>query len=271
MIGGILDRLRKRTRVVALRLPGGRVLRMVAPKALFVPKLLARDGLARYEPDSLAAALALVGRRDGVFVDVGANVGVFALVVAGVTGRRCLAFEPLPAAAEVLEATVRRHRLEVEVSRVALADRAGTAEFFVSATTDSSSGLDAKFRPSSSSFAVTLARLDDVLGDRAPCLIKIDTETTEPAVLAGTSATIARHRPPVLVEVLHGRTERAIDAYFSDRGYIAYHVDGSPRWTPADRVVGDPTHAHNNWLFTPAPLDDAFFAALDRWRTALAG
>lgn len=242
---------------------------MVAPQALYVPKLLARHGLARYEPDSLAATLALVEARDGVFVDVGANVGVFALVVAGVLGRRCLAFEPLPEAARVLEATARRHRLDIEVSRAALSDRGGTATFFVSATTDSSSGLDAKFRPAASSFDVTLARLDDVLADRAPSAVKIDTETTEPAVLAGAAAAIDRHRPPLLVEVLHNRTEAAIEAWFAGRGYTAYHVTPAVRWTPAARVAGDPTHAHNNWLFAPAPLDDAFFAALARWRAAL--
>jgi FkbM family methyltransferase len=242
---------------------------MTSPKDLYVPKVLARDGLAKYEPDSLAAALAIVEAREGVFVDVGANVGVFALVVAGVTGRASLAFEPLPAAAEVLEATVRRHRLDVAVSRVALADRDGITEFFVSATTDSSSGLDEKFRPVSARFPVTLARLDDVLGTRAPSLIKIDTETTEPAVLAGSVATIERHRPPFLVEVLYRRTEDAIQAFFTERGYAAYHVTSADRWEAADRVTGDPKYAFNNWLFTPEPLDDAFFTALMRWRIAL--
>lgn len=256
-------------RHVKLRFPDGTVVQMDAPEHLFIPRVLERDGLGKYETDSMAAALALVRLRPGPFVDVGSNVGVFSLLVAAIAGRRCLAFEPLPDAADVLVQTAARHRLPIEVSRVALSDRDGTADFFVSARTDSSSGLDRKFRPVKSSFPVTLARLDDVLEGPAPALLKIDTETTEPAVLAGAVRTIDEHRPPLLIEVLKGRTEDKIQAFFADRGYSWYHVTSEAQWAPQAKVEGDATYAHNNWLFAPDPLTVDFWRELTRWRGAL--
>lgn len=259
---------RTKTRHVTLAMPDDRSVEMSAPRHLYIPRVLEQSGLATYETDTLAAVLAALAGRDGVFVDVGANVGVFSLVVAAVTGVECLAFEPLPDAAEVLATTAARSRLPISVSRAALSDRAGQATFYVSAKSDASSGLDASFRAASASFDVELARLDDVLADRTPAVIKIDTETTEPAVLAGAARTIEAKRPWLVVEVLHGRTEPALEAFFRPRGYHWYQIDGDERWRARSSIVGDPTYAHANWLFCPTPPDEAFWWRLQQWRAA---
>ncbi len=243
---------------------------MDAPGDLYIPRILQEKGLHNYEPETLAVALTLSSTCDGLFVDVGANVGVFSLVVAGVLGKPVKAFEPLPNAAKVLKETAERHELPIDVSRVALSDKDGEAEFYVSSQTDTSSGLNQSFRPSNESFKVSLGRLDDVLKEERIGFLKIDTETTEPAVLAGAAETIDKQRPPMIIEVLKNRTEEGVQDFFAERGYSWYHITSADRWNAAERVEGDSTYQHNNWLFTPEPLDDSFFNSLKHWKDLLA-
>jgi FkbM family methyltransferase len=253
-------------RKVAIRLPRAQELLINSPDDLFVPRILEERGIARYEPDTLAATLAALSLRSGLFVDVGANIGVFSILSSAVLGRSCLAFEPLPDAAAVLEDTVSRYDLPVKVSRVALSNHAGQAEFFVSAQTDSSSGLNRRFRPVKDTLTVDVAPLDDIVGDQEIALVKIDTETTEPQVLEGCESLISRQKPLLIVEVLQGRTEDQLQAFVDRKNYVAYHIDERDVWTPSDSVAGDPHYNFNNWLFAPEPLSSRFWDELSRWR-----
>ena len=54
---------------------------------------------------------------------------------------------------------------------------------------------------------VSVTTLDEVVKTRGIDkldVLKIDTETTEPAVLAGAAETLAKHRPAIFFEVLPG-------------------------------------------------------------------
>lgn len=68
--------------------------------------------------------------QDGdVILDVGANIGIFALFAASHACRlRIHAFEPVPAMADALETNIRAHGLSARVERVALGARDETAE-----------------------------------------------------------------------------------------------------------------------------------------------
>jgi FkbM family methyltransferase len=256
-------------RKVAIRLPNEREILLEAPEHLFVPRILQEKGMARYEPDSLAASLAVLSLRDGLFVDVGANIGVFSILTSAVLNRQCMAFEPLPDAAAVLEDVARRYDLPVTVSRVALSNHSGQEEFFVSAQTDSSSGLNRRFRPVKESFTVDVAPLDDLLREQEIALVKIDTETTEPQVLEGCQRIIDSNRPYLIVEVLKGRTEDQLQAFLDAQEYVAYHIDDRETWAASESIQGDPNYNFNNWLFSPVPLDSSFWAELTHWRREL--
>ena len=96
---------------------------------------------------------------------------------------------------------------------------------------------------------VSVERLDDVLtGIEGTVLIKIDTETTEPDVLAGAQALIQRHRPTVLVEVLEGfDTGPEIQALLA--GYTAHLL------TDEGPVKAEQIRGHSKWrnyLMLPA-------------------
>jgi FkbM family methyltransferase len=154
-------------------------------------------------------------RPGDVFVDVGANIGVYTVLCA-LRGARVLAFEPNADARSLLVANVTLNAIDdrVEVSSFALADFSGTSSF----TTELEEGNH-------------LARESDVAGqsvevrelDRLPLppgdvtLIKVDAEGFDEAVLRGASATIVTHRPVLLIETWAGG--HSIRRFLAKLGY----------------------------------------------------
>ena len=249
-------------------LPNGRRISMTAPEHLLIPKHLEGQGIVNYEPDTMACAAAICGLApSGAFYDIGANVGVFSIFIAGI-GRETIAFEPTPEIAAVLQTAAVENALPITVMEMALSNTVGKTTFHLSPKSDMSNSLNQAFRRSTRGIEVDVATFDGIASTR-PALLKIDTESTEPDVLDGAKETIARHRPPMIIEVLYGRTEDRLNAFFATRGYHAYHITPKARWERHEAVSGDPTHVNNNWLLSPEPLGDDFWLHLDAWRWRL--
>lgn len=247
-------------------LPGGGTIEMSAPETLFIPRVLEEQGLSGYEVHSLATAIAICTLRRGPFFDIGANVGIFSLLVASETGRHCVACEPTPEPFKVLCET--RGILPIKCKNIALSTEKGKATFYLSDRSDMSNSLNQAFRHSTTSIDVTVDTLDNIVFE-CPALIKIDTESTEPDVLAGASETIRAYEPPIILEVLANRTEDRLNEFLSATGYTAYQITSDRRWEPCSQVTGDPTHTNTNWLFTMQPLEEIFWLHLDAWRWRL--
>lgn len=232
---------------------------------------LADKGLEDYEPETVATVLAALELNDGGFHDVGANIGVFALVVkALVPDVQVTAFEPGAALAGTCRTIADLNGLDVVVEQVALADDDGSAEFFMSPT-DTSNSLRAGFRRAVATETVEVARLDTWLArnpGREPAVLKIDTESTEPDVLAGGSDFVTRARPWLVVEVLKGRTEARLEQWCDEMRYHRHHITANGP-VARDEIVGDETYEHLNWLLTPTVLPDDFADSFDRWHRSL--
>lgn len=262
-------------RSYALRLPSRtgqrRELEIETPSHLYVPKLLERDGLAGYEPHSLACWLAILS-QDGIgsALDIGANVGLYAWLAAAHTQRRVFAFEPTPELAHALSQIAKRNQLAIDIETVALADRDGTATLYLSDSTDSSNSLAQGFRSSSASIEVNIQTLDEFVTEFNvhPYAIKIDTETTEPAVLNGGPETL-RRRPWLIVEVLAKRTESELMEAIEPFGYNWYRIDDHLPLQPRSEIEGDPEHRWLNWLFAPEPPSERFWNDMSAWLAAL--
>lgn len=237
----------------------------------YVLKRLAEDGMHDYEPETVATVLAATQLQGGGFHDVGANIGIFAIVVKALLPEaQVTAYEPGSDLAQVLRQVVALNGADISVQQIALAARDGTAEFYMSPT-DTSNSLRKGFRHAVGVDTVTVARLDTWLRDhpdREPAVLKIDTESTEPDVLAGAAEFVARARPWLIVEVLKGRTEEQLEVWCEALGYHRHHItDDGPQ--PRTVIEGDPTYAHMNWLFTPAALPAEFSDIFHRWRGVL--
>lgn len=169
-------------------------------------------------------------------LDVGANVGQFALVARKLfPAARILSFEPFPASAERLAAVFAGDD-HFELVPLAIADQSGRHTFHIAAAEDSSSLLPIGDRQVEEfahtkgvgTIEVEVARLDDVLAGRAelegPVLLKLDTQGTELAVLQGAERVLGRVDHVILeasfVELYVGQAQATeLVSHLLDRGF----------------------------------------------------
>jgi len=186
-----------------MSLPWREKLAMLVPPPLFYRRRIAYEA-ATGEPE--LALLDKLMRRGGVAVDVGVNQGFFAFALSR-RAERVVCFEPNPDYARFARFMLRGR---AEVHALALADKPERATFYVP---HSDEGLVLHLAGSLKrahhqfktieSYQVEVRTLDSFsLTDVT--FIKIDVEGSERDVLEGARATIARERPPLLLELLSG-------------------------------------------------------------------
>lgn len=136
----------------------------------------------------------------GLFVDVGANVGLFSLLAARIVGPsgKVVAIEPAPAAVQALRATVDANGLGgiVRVKEFAAGAEQGLGTLSVAQNSTHSSLLPGD--AAASTVVATIAPLDDALDGMLPDMVKIDVEGFEANVIEGMKA-IFRANPDVIV------------------------------------------------------------------------
>ncbi|MDR2462560.1 MAG: FkbM family methyltransferase [Verrucomicrobiales bacterium] len=187
--------------------------------------------------------------NDGVFWDVGANIGtVGGLVLRHFPRARYFLFEPNPDLAKQLRALFAGHP-NVSVAETALSRQSGTALFSIpdgnSTLAGIASAADGQARP------VILTAGDDFLSSPsalAPTLIKIDVEGHEPETLAGCVGLIGKYRPTIIFEHLFLSAETVRNLI--PRGYRLFYLhDQSGELSPAL----DPANSHNAVLLADQP------------------
>jgi FkbM family methyltransferase len=243
---------------IVFQLPNSRRLMLDATGQDRIATRLYWDGIDGYEPETFRVFVSLLkGAR--VFLDIGANTGIFALYAAMDDPlRRVHAFEPLPEVAECIRrAAVLNGLNNLWVEPAAVGDRNGEATLYVPERADTSFPTDTSTRPgfreNTRTIVAPAVTLDSFVADRrleGVDLIKVDTESTEPLVLAGGLETLRREKPFVICEVLHGRTERDIEAALRGLSYRFYWMtDAGLVERPS--IEGDPTHKYLNYLLVP--------------------
>jgi FkbM family methyltransferase len=149
--------------------------------------------MSTYELTVTETMWRLTDRHD-LALDVGANVGYYTSLLA-YRAQKVLAFEPHPGLAACLRANAARWPSgRVEIEECAASDEAGLARLTEPLEFAGNSGAatlhpDAKSSATSNatSFQVEAVRLDDVVGDSAVGMLKVDVEGHELAVLGGLS------------------------------------------------------------------------------------
>jgi FkbM family methyltransferase len=159
-------------------------------------------GLSRDDAAIVRLARAVMP-RDGVFIDVGANVGLHTLAIAQYLseGGAVVAFEPHPINHRLLA-----HNLEQNHLRHVVAENLGLAETraILTGASRGGSGNWSLASQGDYRFEVRLFSLDDYLRDHPLPrldLMKIDVEGAEVRVLRGARRTIERFHPRIIFEV----------------------------------------------------------------------
>jgi len=166
-------------------------------------RLIFCDDFERTERDFVNAFL----KPGDVFVDVGANIGIFSLIAARRVGKkgRVYAFEPTPKTFSRLQDNVKLNRFfNIQCFQQALSDEAGEFRFYISDDGfDAWNSLAPPVRGRQIGTAVTkgdtwdnFAREKNLVGKVA--MMKIDVEGWESRVLGGGHETLSRDDAPLL-------------------------------------------------------------------------
>ena len=142
------------------------------------------------------------------FLDVGANAGVYALMVGPLIGADgCVdCFEPTPNTRRRLIANLALSGLsQVKVHPFACSDRTGQIAF---AATDDDHTNQIASPDAAGTIEVETRRLDDVVGGCDYAVGKLDIEGAEPLALAGAAQMLAAGSPPVWIMELSWRVEQ---------------------------------------------------------------
>ena len=213
-----------------------------------------------YEPFTRTVVEGLTRSRE-VFIDVGANAGLFSLVAAKLNPLlRAIAFEPNPRMFDLLSRNKQLNRLSnLTVEPVAVSNEEGEAKLFLNGSDMSASlvpDFQSCFNPVTGSVAVKTTTLDQYVEEHAvkgSMVWKIDVEGHERELLEGAERTIASRKPDIIMEVLD-TFDPALTAKFEDLGYRFYKITNRGLLR-AENVqltrIGDFTFF--NYLFTTRP------------------
>jgi FkbM family methyltransferase len=157
-----------------------------------------------YEPH-VTAELRRLLQAGMVFVDLGANIGYFALLAATLVGPagKVLAFEPHPETCDLLRQSIAANQFsQVQLHPYAAAEKA--QQFVLDAPGRGSNGrvVEVAGENQAGSLPVIEAvALDEFLaGEGRIDVVKMDIEGAEPRALQGMGQILQKHRPVLLLE-----------------------------------------------------------------------
>lgn len=175
------------------------------------------------------------------FIDIGANVGFYALCAAKIVGvsGKVFAFEPAP---ETMSALLNNIAINgtanIKAAQIALSDCSGETTLFLDAANNS--GATSMRETPNASQAITVKRdsYDNYAREQrvpTPSLVKIDVEGAECMVLKGMTELLARpDRPAMVIEISElslkqmGSSKEELFAIMEKNGYRAKLL-GVPR------------------------------------------
>jgi FkbM family methyltransferase len=166
-----------------------------------------------YDDTLLTLMLTLLKAFPGNFLDVGSNIGMYAIRVSRLFSHKVVCFEPMPINAERIRHNASLNGVEqyVKVISVALSDHEGSADLILredfkmgSLTGNASIAISSEIDGGFQRITVPVIRFDDFLSHHS-CydfsIAKIDIEGHEDFFIRGAKEWFERDRPIVMIEV----------------------------------------------------------------------
>jgi FkbM family methyltransferase len=204
-------------------------------------------GLHEFEDMAL---LLHVLRKGDRFVDIGANIGSYSILAAGVRGSQVFAFEPVPQTFAKLVRNLRVNGIESLAvgEQVAAGEASGVLKFTADRDTMNQVAPD---NYTGRLIEVPVRCLDEMLAEFPAVMWKVDVEGFEEQVLRG-AAKVLRH-PELRVVLLEGSSQE-ITSTMEDAGFARATYEP---WTRAFCLNPDKNLSNNNlWIRQVADLTE---------------
>jgi FkbM family methyltransferase len=149
-----------------------------------------------YEFDESIFLLHFMEKED-LFLDVGANVGHYSLLLSGLKRCKSIAIEPVPKQYNQLQKLLNLNRLEtlIDARNIGISNAEGTLYF----STDRSTMDRVVSEKYKNSVSVGVVTIDSIFSDVFPIAIKIDVEGYEKYALDGASKTLQNENVKVII------------------------------------------------------------------------
>jgi len=182
--------------------------------------------------------LKLAAAVDGVMLDIGAHVGMFAALFCTASAHDVLCFEPVAASQKAIEETAALNGFgdRIQVVVAAVGDRVGVTSMHLDAATGFAQAQNYESSPVSSSeqIVVQTTTVDAIrqTTDKKVGLLKIDVEGFEAEVLEGATQTLLGDQPVVAIEIHNDYlSERGVSlsrmlTKLEDHGYRLMQLNG---------------------------------------------
>jgi len=148
--------------------------------------------------------------RDGdLFVDIGANIGSYTVLVGGAVGAKCISIEPLPQTYEHLVDNIHLNGMteRVQAMNIGIGESEGVLKFTADRDTVNHvvSDNEANYADCTE---VSVQTLDSVLEGAEPTVIKIDVEGFEANVIKGAGSVLSNDSLLAVLMELNGSGDR---------------------------------------------------------------
>ena len=204
-----------------------------------------------HEFEDMAFALHLL-RPSDLFVDAGANVGVYTILGA-TAGASCVSVEPLPGTHSNLLANIRINGLGDSVRTYQVALGATPGIVLLTSNLDAMNHVLAAAESASGAIDVPVVMLDELLRNEEPVLLKVDVEGYETEVFKGAMSTLTSPKLLALIVELnesgerYGASERELSDLLGKCGFQPYTY--SPYARQLQRCAGHKNSSGGNTLF----------------------
>ena len=175
--------------------------------------------------------------KNSVFVDLGANFGLYTLYASKLIGMegKVISFEPFKKNYKALINNVAINNLtNIQSENIAVGEREGEIDLYYDSSEMNLGMASTKFIENSYSEKATIITLDSYFKDKSISridFIKIDIEGHEYKALLGMKNLLLRFHPTLLIEILNEEelpnNEDKVISFLSSLGYIKYFINNN--------------------------------------------
>lgn len=163
---------------------------------------------------------------DDLFLDVGANMGAYALLAAGVCKAKVIAVEPLPENVRVLNEQIAFNNLQAKITvlPIGLSDREGQLHF-LSESSQNTFVIEEDHPEAHKASIIPVRQAEDILSS-CPRFIKIDVEGHEAKILKGLGKHLYDPRLEYIqCEMVHPEQNKEIFQMLEAAGFVPRTYD----------------------------------------------